>query len=158
MPRRARKRLPSSSIILAGGLLFLSAAPGGCGSEKLALSNVPYDGPPIRVDSAGPQHIVIVSTPSGGWAVQLDQTRQEFERTDVFITARRPNPALLQTQAALDHFVATTVPSQRAASIYLRVLDYKRDSGDASYHLAALATPPATPIAPTTPAAPAAAH
>ena len=126
-----------TSIIGAGGLLFLSAAPGGCGSEKqLVIADAPYTGPILRVESSGQHHVVVLSTSGAGWAVQMDQTRQQFERTEVFITARRPNPAVVQSGAVQDHLVATNVPTTTAASIYVRILEPKDEPSKMPYRLA----------------------
>jgi hypothetical protein len=147
MPRFPRSPL-LTSIIAGGGLLFLSAAPGGCRSEKqLVISDGPYIGPAVRVDSAGPQHLAVVSTPGGGWAVQLDQTRQQFQMTEVFITARRPNPALLQNEAIQEHLVATTVPASASASVYVRTLGFKEGAAAVPYRLACRIVVPAEPPA-----------
>ena len=134
-PARAhRVRHPLTSSILACGLLFLGVGPGGCGSEKpLRTSPEPYRGPAVALDSGGSQHIAIVTTPTGGWSVQLDQARRRLEATDAFITLRRPNPAVLTTQALVEHRVATSVPTGTAVVVYVRVLEDRQSGEGVSY-------------------------
>jgi hypothetical protein len=154
MPRSTRAPRPYLSIIAGGGLLLLSAALPGCGSEKaqLVTSAEPYQGPPLSMDSSGPQHIAILAAPTSGWAAQLDQTRRQLGSMDVFITARKPNPAFAQTQTVVQHRIATSVPATEDATVYLRVLEFNQDPAKEPYRLAARA--PAIPANPAPPPVP----
>ncbi|MEX2219558.1 MAG: hypothetical protein WD749_12465 [Phycisphaerales bacterium] len=97
------------------------------------MSPAPYAGPPVAVDSSGPQHILIFTAPTGGWAVQLDQTVRDLDRTRVYVTTRRPNPAFQQTQALVDHRIATTVPPETPIEVYIRSALHDQEPAALSY-------------------------
>ena len=109
--------------------------PAGCGSSEKppTIAREPYSGPPISLDTSGSQAVVVFQAPSGGWAAQVDRTARELERTEVFITARRPNPAFQQSQALVEHRLATGVLSSTAVAVYLRVLRHDEQPGDQPY-------------------------
>jgi hypothetical protein len=59
----------------------------------------------------------------------LDQSRREFESTQVFMTVVQPNPAYMQTQALVTHEVATGVAADRPIAVYARVLRHDEEAG-----------------------------
>jgi hypothetical protein len=102
-------------------------------------SSLPYAGPPLSVESSAPQHRVLLSAPSGGWGLRLDQTIRRFDHTDVFITLVRPNPAYMQTQAVVSQEVGTGVdPASGPIRVYARILAHDAIPGSQPYS----ATPP----------------
>jgi hypothetical protein len=81
--------------------------------------------------------MVVLTAPTGGWAAQLDHTRRQLGGMDVFITARRPNPAFLHTQALVEHRIATSVPTTDNASLYLRIVEFNQEPESVPYRQAA---------------------
>jgi hypothetical protein len=95
-----------------------------------------YEGPPLTIDSSGPQHRAVLTAPSSGWTVTLDQTRARFDHIDAFITVTRPDPAYMQTQALVKQEVGSMVDRKTAMDLYARVLEFGEKPGSQVYRLA----------------------
>ena len=52
------------------------------------------------------------------------------DTTEVFATAKRPNPAYMQTQALVSHEVTTGIAADQAVTVYARVLEHDQSGGD----------------------------
>jgi hypothetical protein len=104
--------------------LAVAAAVGlaSCGSAGPRVEGGAYEGPRISLEDLGGRHILVLTAPTGGWGFGVDQVRQQFDHDEVYVTARRPNPAYMQTQALVRHEAATGVSADRSLRIYARVL------------------------------------
>lgn len=144
--RRFKGTPRNSTSIIAGGCLLLSTlGAGGCSTEKApTVQKNPYSGPPIALDSSGPEHHVILTAPSAGWSFTLDQTRRELYDTQAFFTVRAPNPAFMHAQTLVTMEVAAPIDSSRPIYIFARVLDFKDTDAAQPYEPVA----PAPPVAP----------
>ena len=121
---------PSLSAASLLAIAAFSAAPAGCArSDKPSIASQPYEGPQIRRSEAAGKHTLILTAPSGGWSFTVDQTRRTLEHTEVFVTAKRPNPAYMTTQALVDHEVTTGIATDQPITPFARVLDHNQDSG-----------------------------
>ena len=48
----------------------------------------------------------------------------------MFVSATRPNPAYMQTQALVPLTVATGIPTDQKIAVYARILEHDQTSGD----------------------------
>jgi hypothetical protein len=128
MRRTPLLRAVSTTLVIALGI---GALPAGCASgDRIAIANQPYDGPPIELATASQQRIVKLTAPSGGWTFRLDTTRPRLDLTEVFVTAVRPDPAFMQTQALVTHELATGIAPDRPVRLYARVLAHDQEHGE----------------------------
>lgn len=134
----ARRFLRPAQVCLA--LAAAAALPGCYGSVKgPVVETAAYTGPGITVDSTHREHMAVVSAPSGGWRCTLDQVREGYKVQRVYVTLRKPNPGLYNTQAIVDQQIGTTVPRASAVEIYARIIAFDDLTPEAPYHLAAKA-------------------
>ena len=127
-----RMRLGNLSVSAAAlaAVAAMGVGIAGCASsDKVSIGSVSYEGPEIRGSQAAGKHTVVLTAPSGGWAFRLDETRPKLEATQVFVTAQRPNPAYMQTQALVQHEVTTGVAVDQKIKVFARVLDHDESSG-----------------------------
>lgn len=119
-------------------LLLIGAALTACQSApRPRVDAEPYTGPRVAIESWGLRHQVTVTAPTGGWAIELDQSRDANGRREVFITARRPPRDQMTTQALVPHQIDSRVDSRTPIDIYIRVVDRGGDPADFPYRLAA---------------------
>jgi len=109
---------------LFGILVALPVALCSCASDKPVVSRDPFVGPPIRVESAGPNHIIALTAPSSGWGIAFDQSHLHFDYAEVFITVTRPDPALMHTQAQVIQHLDTSVATERPLEVWAKVEDF----------------------------------
>ena len=111
----------------------------GCDRGKVInVSTDPYQGPPLSVQTRSGQHVVVLTAPTSGWQFTLDATRQIYQRTNVFVTLVRPNPAWIFTEAQVEQEAATAVDPAQSIQVYARVLPYGTEPGTQSYKPALL--------------------
>ena len=117
------------SIIPAVSLLS------GCAStaRPVYTSAAAYDGPPMTAKGSAGQHVIVMTAPTSGWSLALDLTRPALDRTEVFLTATRPDPAKMQAQMLVTHEVGTTVSTSSAMDVYARVLGFGERAGEQAY-------------------------
>ncbi|TVS06301.1 MAG: hypothetical protein EA423_05775 [Phycisphaerales bacterium] len=127
--------------LLAGALLS-GAFLAGCHSGPVIADrdSDPYRGPDLRVDSSRDQHQIVMTAPTGGWAITRDLARQDASGFEVFVTITRPNPRFVQTQAITEQRLATGVSSREAMTVYARQVEFD-ESPAGPYNRVAEATP-----------------
>jgi hypothetical protein len=120
--------------------LILLFGAGGCQyvqNHAPRVESGPYSGPGISIISFAAQHQIVVTTPTGGWDVGLDQARLAGQQRQVFITATRPARDQMVTQAFQDHELNSTVDSRTSIEIFVRIVERGGDPADFPYRLAA---------------------
>ena len=117
---------------MAAGLLALSIGAAGCGSE-LKTNPEAYRGPELRSEIADSAYLLVAQAPTPGWDVEIDATRRGADRTDVFVTLRRPNPVAAYSSKAVMQRVLTRVSTDRPLGILARVMPFGSDE-DQPYH------------------------
>lgn len=122
--------------------LFLAA----CASSGPQVSSAPYTGPALSVDSSGMQHRVVLAAPTSGWSLAFDRSQKLFDRTEVYITITRPNPAYATNPVLVNLNLNTAVDVREDVAIFARVLNYKINTGP--YDRAAASAPKRTPVQP----------
>lgn len=126
----ARSRNLSLSAAGLLGIAAFGAAVTGCASgDRVSISDSAYQGPEITRSAAAAKHTLILTAPSGGWSFTVDRTERTLDSTRVFATARRPNPAYMQTQALVSHEVTTGVAADRPITVYVRILEHDQGTG-----------------------------
>lgn len=124
--------------LLIGAVAAGSAIPvAGCASRSASRDEMAYTGPAVAVDSNGPQHIVVVSAPSAGWQVALDQVKPAVDATEVFVTLTRPNPAYMHAQQIVEQRLASTVQKRDPIRVLARIVDFGASPTAAPYRTAA---------------------
>ena len=83
----------------------------------------------ITRSTAAGKHTLILTAPSGGWSFRVDRAERKLDSTRLFATARRPNPAYMQTQALVTHEVTTEVAADQPITVFARVLGHDEESG-----------------------------
>jgi hypothetical protein len=108
-----------------GGALGVIALAGSAGcSRDLRIDAGDFDGPPVRIDSAGDWHVVVGELPSPGWEFVLDRTRPTPDAERVFLSMRRPNPMAVYPMVIVEQRVVTPVRSNGAIEAFARVVGY----------------------------------
>lgn len=108
---------------------------GGIGDSNASAQSLIYAGPPVAIESDGPNYMVVVTTPSGGWSLIWDERAEEA----VYLTLRRPDRAFFHTQQVVGHRVGSGVPVGGPLAVHVRVLDHGEPAADQPYALAASA-------------------
>ena len=125
------------------GLMLLAAClliPAGCRvvdklpwrSQEMITDPKPST-PPIMLDTASGRHLVVMRVPTGGWTLTIDKAEIIPDGQRVFVTARRPDPAFMHTQAFVNLRALTQVPAETNVEVVARVLDRHADPKDSIY-------------------------
>lgn len=96
-----------------------------------------YGGPPIRLESAGSQHLIVLEAPSGGWTFSLDLVRPTADGHEAFVTVTEPNPAFVYAAQVVEQRIGSTVPSGERIAVYARRLEWGQRAGRRGYELIA---------------------
>lgn len=120
-----RTKIRSARHAALPALLALAMLSGCQNGPEIAKGDAnPYRGPDIRVDSSRDQHHIVMTAPTGGWAIARDIARQDANGFEVFVTITRPNPRFVQTQAITEQRLATGVSSREAMTVYARQVEF----------------------------------
>lgn len=138
-----RSNLRSSSVEIGGALAaalltfgFLMSA--GCsmpGRGEPYSTQMHRAGPlEVTLENVDKDHVVVITTPTGGWRVSLDEARRASTGgvtggaaggapgiAEAFITARRPSG--MATQVLTPHRVTTDLPADTPLDVHVRVID-----------------------------------
>ncbi len=134
------------TLAAATGLSFIAGCFGSVRGPVIDATS--YDGPAITIDSSQREHIAAITAPTGGWRCTLDQVRDAYRAQRVFITLRRPNPALYNTQALVEQRIGTTVPRDKNVEVFARVIAFDDLSPETPYRAATKADGNPTPLPP----------
>lgn len=133
-------RLGAGTIgTLASGAASLAIVLGGsgCAGRSAVQDSAPYAGPPIEIDSAGPTHHVVMHAPTSGWAFTLDRVDEVRGGREAFVTIRRPNPAMIYSQAIVEQRIGTGVPATTTLRVLARVQEFTDAPASGAYRQAA---------------------
>jgi len=83
-----------------------------------------YVGPPLSLVRENGATFVLFEAPTPGWAISLDQVVDAFKRRDAFVTIRLPNPEYTYAQVVVEQRVATTMPQDQTARLFVRFLKH----------------------------------
>jgi hypothetical protein len=79
--------------------------------------------PPIAAEAANDRHLIVMRVPTGGWTLSVDKDEVIPAGRRVYVTARRPDPAFMHTQAFVNLRALTDVPVSTDIEVVARVLD-----------------------------------
>ena len=69
-------------------------------------------------------YLLVAQVPTPGWEIELDATRLGADRTDIFVTLRRPNPVAAYPSNAVTQRVLTRVSTDHPLGILARVMPF----------------------------------
>ena len=135
MTHRSFGRHPLVAPFALAALIAAGCAsdPGGSGGSDAPLQSLVYAGPAVTIESHSPNHIIVVTTPTGGWSLIWDERADEA----VYLTLRRPDSSFFHTQQLVPHRIGSGVPSGDPLAVHVRVLDHGESAGDQPYAMAA---------------------
>ncbi|MCA9287301.1 MAG: hypothetical protein KDA05_01880 [Phycisphaerales bacterium] len=124
--RREREsaRRGTTALVTAAALLF--ALPACSSGLPVTTRERAFAGPTITIDSTGPKHTVIVTAPTAGYLVSLDDVRDRMGGREALISVRPPDPRFVVAQVLTTHRLGTDVASTTPLDVFARVLP--RDS------------------------------
>lgn len=98
----------------------------GCGGRELTVSPVRYDGPAIKVDAGDETYTFVMQAPTPGWTMEHVGTRQLFQRREVFVLIREPNPVFFYPQRVVDQHLGTDVRTDLPIDLHAAVVRHER--------------------------------
>lgn len=108
-----------------------------CGSRPVPeASDDAYAGPPIGLESTGPQHIVVMDAPMGGYSMMIDRVQERAGFHDIFVTVRTPDPRFVHTQAVTRLRALSPLASSTPVRVCTRVLAADEDPDSLEYPIA----------------------
>ena len=148
MDTRPRKQslailLALTPWVAAGGMVVSLAPLTGCASEKVGVPSIDtatdFAGPAVEVADAD---TFIITTPTGGWEVEVDQSIRDRFGIRAFATLTRPAADAMTTTALAEHTVRIPGGDTNPVALYLRIADPgERNLGAVPYRLAATTAP-----------------
>lgn len=75
----------------------------------------------LTLERFNDRHIVVVTTPTGGWRVSLDRTDRNGGVGEAFITARRPGG--MATQVLTPYRIETGLPADLPLDVHVRTVE-----------------------------------
>jgi hypothetical protein len=120
--RQAHRGLAKIAVLAAASALLIGIL-GGCYGVppkplKPESDEERFAGLGIALDSSGPEHVVIVQTPTAGYQCTVDYVAESFEGRDIYILIREPNPLYVYSTSNHPARVLTGVDSRT----FVRVL------------------------------------
>ena len=101
------KHARNTALLILSGVLLASTMIGGCRAlkkDKRAESMVQRlkDAPPIRTDTLGDNHMLVMQAPNPGWSYKLDRDDRDRDGWVVWITILKPDPAYMYPQRIVE--------------------------------------------------------
>lgn len=121
------------AALIAGPALALPACSILPWGNRTVVTDTDPSIPSIRLDRASGRHLVVMHVPTGGWTFTVDKAEVMPEGRRVFVTARRPDPAFMHTQAFVELRALTDVPVDTPIEVVARVLDRHAKPDSAVY-------------------------
>lgn len=92
-----------------------------------------YHGPPLALQPGSAMFDAVFAAPSPGWTISLDRSLERFEKRELFITIRKPNPEYAYSQVSVEQRLATTAPVSSNTTLFARMLDFGANASDVTY-------------------------
>lgn len=139
------------SIVLSIVLLTLLTLPmglSGCRAVKKAKDTAAMEhrlqqAPPVRLETLGENHMLVMQAPNPGWSYRLDRDDRDSEGWIAYVTIRRPDPAYLYTQQIVDKRLLTQIEANQPIRVMARLLDHNETGNSDQYAPLQLAAPTA---------------
>lgn len=122
----------------------VAAVLGGCGGRGPVPGAEPYAGPALSIDTTRATYTIVLEAPTPGWTMETVATRQLFERREVYVLLRRPNPVYLYPQVVVTQHLGTDVRTDMPMDLYAAVAAHDAARGPEVFGRAASSegTPP----------------
>lgn len=119
--------LIASPTMIAGCKLIRKTTDSGAMAERLESA------PPIRLESLGEHHMLVMQAPNPGWSYRLDKDERERDGWVVFITIRKPDPAFMYPQRIVDKRLLTEVETKHSIRVLARLLEHNEKGSSDQY-------------------------
>jgi hypothetical protein len=116
--------------------IAVSALLGGCkvlnkDKDAGAMAERLNNAPPVRIETLGDNHMLIMQAPNPGWSYRLDRDERDRDGWVVYITIRKPDPAFMYPQRIVDKRLLTEVESDEPIRVVARLLEHgEKGTGD----------------------------
>jgi hypothetical protein len=128
----------NAAMIALSGVLLTTPMISGCRAmkkKKDAQSMVQrlQNAPPIRTETLGDHHMLIMQAPNPGWLYKLDRDDRDREGWIVWVTIRKPDPAYMYPQRIVDKRLLTQVESDQPIRVMARLLAHDERGNSDQY-------------------------
>jgi hypothetical protein len=122
---------------------ILLLALSGCAAKKPGVpyidTSADFAGPTVEIADAG---IFTITTPTGGWTLELDQSVRDRFGIRAFATLTRPEDGAMVTTALEPHTLIVPGAHNQPIALYLRTVETdQKNLPKVPYRLAATTTP-----------------
>jgi hypothetical protein len=112
-----------------------------------------FAGLDIALDSSGPEHILVIKTPTGGYQCGIEYTSPSFEGQDVYILIREPNNLYVYSSTNHPARLSTGIPSTTFIRVLAHQAPHNAKVDREAYRLVTLSAPAPVPVPAPAPAA-----
>ena len=106
------------------GILILIMSLGGCQRwNKVDMTQRIEGVPPIMIETLSEHYLIVMRAPNSGWDIQIEKDERIRDGVRLYVTVRRPDPALMYPQAIVDKRVLTQIRTDNTIEIAGRLLD-----------------------------------
>lgn len=129
---------PASTALLIGLALLACTTFPACGSRSGSVTrdDQVYTGPRVSADTSSEHYVLVMTAPTAGWEFTFDQAKPALGFTEVYVTARTPNPAYMHAQAEVQQRIGTSVETTAPIRAFVRAVDHGRARDSAPYRFA----------------------
>lgn len=101
----------------------------------------------ISLDSSGPEHVLVIKTPTGGYQCGIEYIGPSFEGQDVYILIREPNNLYVYSSTQHPARLATGIPSTTFIRILAHQAPHNAKVDREAYRIVNLGASPPAPVA-----------
>lgn len=132
-PASIASRMLLTALIVAplglGGCTLIRKKNSGVdGAQRLA-----QQAPPVRMESLGGLHMLVMQAPNPGWTYQIDRDDIDREGWVIWVTIRKPDPAFMYPQRVVDKRLLTQIEAAKNLHVMARVLEHNEKGSDDQY-------------------------
>ena len=126
------------ALLALAGVLLATPMLSGCKAmkkEKRAESMVLRlkNAPPIRTETLGDNHMLVMQAPNPGWSYKLDRDDRDRDGWVVWITIRKPDPAYMYPQRIVEKRLLTQVDADQPIRVMARMLEHNERGNSDQY-------------------------
>lgn len=89
------------------------------------MTEAPFDGPSVTIDSSGQEHIALVEAPTPGWQITVARVMPAYGHRAAYLLMRRPYPGAMYTQVVVTQRIALGVASTEPVRVYARAVNFE---------------------------------
>ncbi len=99
----------------------------------------------IVLDSSGPEHVLVIKTPTGGYQCGIEYTAPSFQGQDVYVLIREPNNLYVYSSTLRPARLATGIPSTNFIRVLAQQVPHNAKVDREAYRFVALSAPAPVP-------------